>query len=584
MDRKRTLVLVGISVAIGLIFYLFTELTGEDPAPPAARRAEAAETQRPAAPRAARQTAVIRTDEYEATIDNLAGGISRFRLIGDARFTDERGRPTNIITTSRDEYRSLRASFARLGLPENIAWEIDQISPREVRLSYEGEGVRIVRTLEAGDGPYQLWSTVRLSNIGRHERTTRLELSVFHYVKRDEESSGFSFIGSRSPRLSQGTCVFDEEVKRVERDDLAPDDGAPVPHGYGRNNVHIAAVENVYFAQALAASGRTPAARCSLFGSNRGAPTEGTLFESRLVYPWTRVAPGGHHEWRTLGFFGPKESEALHTAGHRLPEVVDLGFFSLIAGPLAKFLTFIHTTLPDPVRNWGIAIILLTLLIRLALFPLTNLSFKSMARMRQLKPDIDRVNELYKDEPEKKGAAIMELYRRHKINPLSGCLPMLLQLPIWWALYQSLSTNIELYHMPFVDFWIVDLSAPDPIFALPLALGALMHLQQRLTPTAMDPMQAKMMMWFMPIMITGFMLFLPSGLCLYMLTNSALGIAQQKLNEWRMAREPGPVPATAGGPPAQGPDEDDSADDDETDTIGSRRKIKRKRPRRTRRG
>ena len=248
----------------------------------------------------------------------------------------------------------------------------------------------------------------------------------------------------------------------------------------------------------------------------------------------------------------------------------------MIASQLGRLLSFIHQYVP----NWGWAIILLTLLIRTVLFPLTNLSFKSMARMRQLKPEMDRINEIYKDNAEKKGAAIMELYRKQKINPLSGCLPMVLQLPIWWALYTSLSTNIELYHMPFTAWW-TDLSSPDPYFVLPLALGALMHLQQRLTPTTMDPAQAKMMMWFMPIMITVFMLFLPSGLCLYMLTNSALGIGQQKLNEWRLSREP--VPQTTAATEPQDA-EADGGDDPEPSSSNDPRRLKRKRVRRTRRG
>jgi YidC/Oxa1 family membrane protein insertase len=155
---------------------------------------------------------------------------------------------------------------------------------------------------------------------------------------------------------------------------------------------------------------------------------------------------------------------------------------------------------------------------------------------------------------------------------------MVLQLPVFWALYTSLATNIELYHMPFALWW-TDLSSPDRFFVLPLLLGALMHLQQRLTPTTMDPMQAKMMMWFMPIMITVFMLFLPSGLCLYMLTNSVLGIGQQKLNEWRMKNETTPASIANDAPAPARIDDGDDEDDNEP-----KRRTKRKRPRRTRRG
>jgi len=165
--------------------------------------------------------------------------------------------------------------------------------------------------------------------------------------------------------------------------------------------------------------------------------------------------------------------------------------------------------------------------------------FRAFAPMRKLKPEMDKVNAQFPDDMEKRQAAIMELYRKHGINPAAqmlGCLPILLQMPVFFALYTSLSTNIELYHQPFALWWH-DLSAPDPYFSLPVALSALMHVQQRLTPTQMDPQQQRVMLWMMPIMMGVFMLFLPSGLCLYMLTNSSLSIAQQRFNEWKWQRD-----------------------------------------------
>jgi YidC/Oxa1 family membrane protein insertase len=340
--------------------------------------------------------------------------------------------------------------------------------------------------------------------------------------------------------------------------------------------VHFAGLENTYFASAMASDAAT-AERCQILLSDRYAGDEdphGTLFEARLVYPRQEIAGGASTTYRTLLYLGPKETEALQAAGHSLPAVVDFGWFSDIAKGLVKLLSVIY----GGVGNWGIAIILMTLLFRIAFFPLTIKSFQSMGKMRQLKPEMDRINELYKDDREKKGAAVMELYRKHKINPLGGCLPQLLQMPVWFAFYASLSTNIELYHAPFVLYW-VDLSAPDPYFTLPLAIGLLMFLQQRLTPTTMDPMQAKMMMYFMPVMITSFMLFLPAGLCLYMVTNSVLGITQQR---WIMARLDKPkragaqalTPAEATASGGAAPDADDPG----------RRKIKLKSQKKRRKG
>ncbi len=589
--NKRTLILAVVSLAVGLGYFAYTELSGgshheqeqassevpSEGGEPSQVDGETEAEAPPEEPTARLETATLVGEGYEATIDNLGGGISHFRLTGDPRFTHD-GEPLDLITTNRPEYDSLRMILARAGLPENPVWDLDESQDRRrVTLRYEGHGLRIERTFSAGEGPYQVWSEVHVENVGSHEKRTRLELGVYHYVQRSEEGGGFLGMGRRSPMVSHAACVFDDQTERVDRKKLAPDDEAPVPFGFGADDVHLAAVENVYFVQAaVAADDEQEAARCGLYGSNRGGTPghpDGTLLESRLIYPWQTIAPGGSATWRTLGYLGPKEPASLNAAGHDLPEVVDLGFFALIASQLAKLLGFIQGF----VGNWGFAIILLTLMIRLTLFPLTNLSFSSMSRMRQLKPEIDRVNELYKDDAEKKGAAIMELYRKNKINPLAGCLPMVMQLPVWWALYTSLSTNIELYHMPFTLWW-TDLSSPDPYFVLPLALGALMHLQQRLTPTTMDPTQAKMMMWFMPIMITVFMLFLPAGLCLYMLTNSALGIGQQKLNEWRLSKH-APIEAAA-----ETPSEDEPEGGDESSDNQSPRRPKRKRQRRTRRG
>jgi YidC/Oxa1 family membrane protein insertase len=552
--------------------------TAEDPTSQA-RRAGPQRSPSPASNlaerRRQRRTGTIRGEQYEATVDNVGGGITHFRLTGDPRFMLE-GEPIDVITTEREEFESMRVQLSSLGVPDDAVWELEQRSEREVRLRWEGGGVEVERSLRAGAGPYQVLQTVRVRNTTQRARRAQLAASVFHYVHRRAESGGFLGLGARSPEISHGLCVYGDETVRKDRAALAPEDEAPVPHGYGAGDTHLAAVENSYFAQALAADGAA-AQRCGISASNRGNPVDGTLFEAKLVFPSVTLEPNRELSWRMLGYLGPKEPAALAAAGHHLPEMVDLGFFALIAAQLAKLLGFIHQFVP----NWGIAIILLTVLIRLVLFPLTNMSFRSMARMRQLKPEMDRLNELYAANPEQKGAAVMELYRKHKINPLSGCLPMLLQLPVWWALYTSLSTNIELYHMPFALWWS-DLSAPDPYFVLPLALGALMHVQQRMTPTTADPVQAKMMMWFMPIMITAFMLFLPAGLCLYMLTNSALGIGQQKLNEYRLGSQ-APVQSAEA---AEG-SADDGADGDGEDDDPSnepRRAVKRKRVRRARRG
>lgn len=462
-------------------------------------------------------TVRIQTSDYTASIHPLSTGIKRFELRHDRFEVDERA--LNLITTDRPEYLPFRFELEGSTFGQRNPDRVEQTSLRAATFHWHDPGLSVVRKLEAGQHPYQLWSTLRVTNTSAAPKAVRLHFGTYHYVKRSEESGGMFAV--TSPKLSHGICRIADEVQRKDRKDLLK------THAY-KGDVRLAGAETVYFVNALAPD-QPPAQRCRMQVSDRGGTVKdphGSLFMIDLAYPPLTLQPGQSQIYRTLAYLGPKTPQDLRNAGHGLAKVINLGFFSYLAGYLTQLLSAIHQYVP----NWGIAIILLTLLVKVLLFPLTAKSFKSMARMRLLKPELDQLNELYKDDREKRGAATMELYRKHKINPLGGCLPQLLQLPIWWALYTSLSTNVELYHSGFFLWW-TDLSAPDPYFVLPVALGVLMYVQQKLTPTAMDPAQAKVMLYMMPLMMTGFMLFLPSGLCLYILTNSVLSIGQQKYFE-----------------------------------------------------
>lgn len=465
----------------------------------------------------------LETDHFLARISSLNTGLVSLTVKGD-RYVDETG-PHEMVSTDREEYFPLKVEIGGVPIPDDAVWEGEQLSPTAVRFRWSGAGFTVVRKLEAGSGPYQIWSTLRVENTGRAARPVRPKLTTHAYVVRDEEGGGF--LARPSPATSRGVCLYGEsELAREDRDALSGG------QGYGPD-AHFVGIESSYFATVLATD--EPAERCQMSTSNRGGTIDephGTLFEARLVYPRVSLEGGAGQTWRTLAYVGPKDLDAIDVAGHQLREVVDFGWFDFIAEGLVTLLRWIYGF----AGNWGLAIILLTFLVKLCLYPLTEKSFQSMAKMRRLKPEMDKLTEKYGDDREKKTAAMMELYRKEKINPLGGCLPTMLQMPVWFALYQSLSTNVELYHAPFALWWI-DLSAPDPYYVLPVVLGGLMFLQQRLTPTTMDPMQAKMMMYFMPLMITGFMLFLPSGLCLYMVTNSTLGLGQQRWIHYRLDRE-----------------------------------------------
>ena len=244
--------------------------------------------------------------------------------------------------------------------------------------------------------------------------------------------------------------------------------------------------------------------------------------------------------YKLLAYVGPKERAALAAVGgggHSTSQLLDLGMFGWIGERLIQYLYFLFRV----VGNWGWAICLLTITVRLVLFPLSISQIKSSMAMRKLKPQMDELNKKYKDDAQQKSLALQELFRKNNVtNPVLGCIPVLLQMPVWFALYQALNTAVELYHTPFGPI-IPDLSAPGLYYIIPAVLGISSFIQQRLMPMQGDATQQKMMMYLMPAMFTVFMLFLPAGLGIYFLTNTWLGIGQQlaveKYYKSRAARE-----------------------------------------------
>lgn len=222
-------------------------------------------------------------------------------------------------------------------------------------------------------------------------------------------------------------------------------------------------------------------------------------------------------------YLGAKALNRLSTIDSNLPQLINFGFFASIAKLLLKLLNVFHSL----VSNWGLSIILVTLLVRILVLPFNIASYKSMKKMQVIQPKIQAIREKYKDDAQKMNTEVMSLMRDQKVNPLGGCLPMLLQMPIFFALYQVLGQSIELYNAPFI-FWLNDLSSKDPFYVLPILMGLSMYFQMKITPSTMDPTQAKIMQ-FMPLIFTVPMLALPSGLTLYMLVSTLFGIAQQQI-------------------------------------------------------
>jgi YidC/Oxa1 family membrane protein insertase len=240
-----------------------------------------------------------------------------------------------------------------------------------------------------------------------------------------------------------------------------------------------------------------------------------------FLSPSFEVAPGATQTVSATLYAGPKDTDQLEATAPNLELTVDYGILWWIASPLYMLLKWIHTL----VGNWGLAIIGITLLVKLALFQLNAKAFKSMAKMRKFGPEMQRLKELYGDDRQKMSQEMMKLYQKEKINPLGGCLPILVQMPVFIALYWVLMESVELRHAPFFGY-IQDLSQMDPYFILPILMGVTMFVQQMLNPTPPDPMQAKIMK-LLPIIFTFFFLWFPAGLVLYWLVNNILSIAQQ---------------------------------------------------------
>ena len=243
-----------------------------------------------------------------------------------------------------------------------------------------------------------------------------------------------------------------------------------------------------------------------------------------VLSPSESVAPGETKTIASTLYMGPKDQDKLAKIARGLDLTVDYGILFWISQPLFALLTFLHSL----VNNWGVAIILITIVVKGAMYWLTKKQYESMARMRNLAPKMQQLKDRFGDDRQKMSQAMMELYRKEKVNPMGGCLPLLLQMPIFLALYWVLMESVELRHADFV-LWITDLSTKDPYFVLPILTGASMYLLQKLQPTTItDPMQQKIMQW-MPVAMSVFFLWFPAGLVLYWLVSNVITLVQAKM-------------------------------------------------------
>jgi YidC/Oxa1 family membrane protein insertase len=555
---------VFIAIAIFLAMkFVVPKLTGSESSPE--RQPLTWESRKLPPSRAPEQTCNIFTDRFNAELSTIGASLKHFKLT-TAKY-QPKGKPIDLATTLDWELRQqLRMSLrneAVLG-PDDPNWQVDydivdyrieSSDAKSCTFRYSDQKVELTKRIAATSRPYELHAELTVKNL---DSVKRIHAVVVETVARRTQQEVTGGMFRVSPFLTHVECIgTDGKATRLQPDDFEPDDFKKPQFAKGplnpgdfyqdRGNVDVAAVSNAYFSHALvpesAPQGLSPVCQMQIedywdtakFTKKTAEdPKSASTYRARLAYPAKDLEPGETASYSVLSYIGPKERRVLSEAGGgrtRLSELIDLGFFAVIAKVLVGFLLTVHGVIP----NWGIAIIILTLTARTLLFPLAIPSIRSMIKMRELKPELDAITAKFKDDAQARGLAQMELWRKHKVNPLKGCLPQLASMPVWFALYTTLQTAVELYNIPFL--WFPDLSMPDPYFVLPFIIGATSFIQQRMMPMqGGDPAQQKMMLYMMPAMFTVFMLFLPSGLGVYMFTNGVLGIIQQQSVEWHVRR------------------------------------------------
>lgn len=438
-----------------------------------------------------------------------------------------------------------------LGPQLSVAIDGASAMPATQRYSVEEEGTgrlvfraqngpwRVTKTYSWADAPpaesdpssYLISLDVEVENTGEKSETGELVLGVNRGIDpaAEEAPSMFGGIGNQATVV----CQHGDTLTRK-----APDTAEPLEEQKGA--LHFVGIDQQYFLSAVWPSAGAQDGRCVLKANS----TERSSF---LALPLT--VPAGQRVTRSFGaFLGPKDIGLLLNIGKTskppsqgpgLDQTVDFGWLAVICKALIVFLGFFHSI----AGNWGVAIILLTVMVKVVLMPLTHKAMVSAEQMKKLQPRMEEIRKKFPEDREKQNAEMMRLYQESKVNPLGGCLPLLLQFPIWAALYTTLRTSYELYGAPFWGVWS-DLTSKDPTYLLPLALGVTMIVTQRLQPQMMDKSQAFMMTWVMPIFFTALMMNYPAGLALYIFTNNLLSIIQQYALRRYLASKGQLTPAT----------------------------------------
>lgn len=517
--EKRAIIAVVLSIAV---FYLFSFFFGPDKKQPVSSQSDvpaisqqqaAPVVQTPAAPSVpdpgiVQKDIVVETDLYHAVFSARGAALKSLTLKKYRETNEPDAKPVVLGDSSDPNTLTFATRATGFNLPDGTYFTPDKdsvlLGPEEKKqLSFNyvsGQGFTVRKIYTFAGNAYGI----------------NLETQVYN-------NSGAPLVGNiqhvltypAEPKVmdnrydTAGSYLFSDDS--LKSDKIKDVSGATKKYD---NNVLWAGFADKYFLTSVLAENRSIAA-VELKKNAAG------YFESIVSSPQLTVSPGQSASVSHRLFVGPKDIDILKAEGNSLMQSLDLGWFTVIAKPLLYSLKYFN----GYVHNYGIAIIIITVILKVLFFPLTHKSFKSMKDMQKIQPKMVALKEKFKDDRDGMNKAVMELYRENKVNPMGGCLPMIVQIPVFFALYKALMFSIELRHAPFM-LWVTDLADKDPYYVTPIIMGATMFIQQKMTPSQMDPIQQKVML-ALPVVFTFMFLSFPSGLVLYWLVNNILTIGQQ---------------------------------------------------------
>lgn len=525
--EKRAFIAVGLSIAV---FYLFSMLFGPDKqkvAPvsppgaasvmndPAAKSPQLPMPQIPA-PVAGQALPVntpqkditVETDLYTAVFSSRGASLKSLTL---KNYREENTPAAKNVTLGSDADPSLLSFSTRaagINLPDGTPFmsdtdglKIEKSGSRQLTFNYvSGQGYTVRKVYTFTSGAYGIKLETQVFNNSAAPLVGAIQHVMTYPAEPKVKDNRFDTAGSY---LFSDNSLQADKIKDVSSASKRYD-----------KSILWSGFADKYFMNSILSENNSIA---SVELKKNGAG----FFESVVSSPQFTINPGQSVAVSHRLFVGPKDIDILKEQGNSLVQSLDLGWFTVIAKPLLYSLKFFYRY----VGNYGIAIIIITIILKAFFFPLTHKSYKSMKGMQKIQPEMTKLREKFKDDKDAMNKAVMELYREHKVNPMGGCLPMVVQIPVFFALYKSLMFSIELRHAPFY-LWVTDLADKDPYYVTPVIMGITMFVQQKMTPSNMEPMQQKMML-ALPVVFTFMFLSFPSGLVLYWLVNNVLTIGQQ---------------------------------------------------------